>query len=56
MDPPQSVYSKRMLYQTFDIGALLKPGHNSVDALLGNYKWGCARSHDPPRALRPLSP
>ena len=56
MDPPQSVYSKRMLYQTFDIGALLKPGRNSVDALLGNYKWGCARRHNPPGALRPLSP
>ena len=40
MDPPQSVYSKRVLYETFDIASLLKPGKNSVDALLGNYKWG----------------
>ena len=40
MDPPQSVYSKRVLYATFDIASLLKPGENSVDALLGNYKWG----------------
>jgi hypothetical protein len=40
MDPPQSVYSKRVLYETFDVAPLLKPGMNSVDALLGNYKWG----------------
>lgn len=39
MDPPQSVYSKRVLFETFDIASLLKPGKNSVDALLGNYKW-----------------
>ena len=40
MDPPQSVYSKRVLYSTFDLGPLLKPGTNTVGALLGNYKLG----------------
>jgi hypothetical protein len=40
LDPPQSVYSKRVLYETFDIAPLLKPGKNAIDALIGNYKWG----------------
>eukprot|EP01051_Picozoa_sp_SAG22_P000173 SAG22_NODE_3_length_48349_cov_158.681180_34_plen_907_part_00 len=41
MDPPQSVYSKRVLYETFDLRPLLRPGSSvSVDALLGNYKFG----------------
>jgi len=40
MDPPQSVYSKRVLYETFDIAPLLKPGHNDIDVLLGTYKVG----------------
>ena len=40
MDPPQSVYSRRVLFQTFDVAQLLRPGRNEVDALLGNYKWG----------------
>lgn len=40
MDPPQSVYSQRVLYQTFDISPLLRAGQNTVDVLLGNYKFG----------------
>ena len=40
MDPPQSVYSRRVLYQTHDVASLLRPGRNTVDAILGNYKWG----------------
>ena len=43
MDPPQTVYSKRVAYTTFDVLAMLKPGHNAVGAMLGNYKWGCVR-------------
>jgi len=41
MDPPQSVYSKRILYTTFDVAPYLRTGANDVGALLGNYKWGC---------------
>ena len=41
MDPPQTVYSKTILYNTFDVGELLTAGEvNHVGALLGNYKWG----------------
>ena len=41
MDPPQTVYSKTVLYTTFDITSLLNAGAvNDVGALLGNYKWG----------------
>jgi len=41
MDPPQTVYSKTILYSTFDVTDLLKPGRaNHVGVLLGNYKWG----------------
>jgi alpha-L-rhamnosidase len=41
MDPPQTVYSKTILYNTFDVAALLTPGGaNHVGVLLGNYKWG----------------
>ena len=25
---------------TFDVLSLLRPGHNAVGAMLGNYKWG----------------
>ena len=42
MDPPQSVYSRRVYFSTFDIAPLLRaPGQrNDVGAVLGNYKWG----------------
>ena len=41
MDPPQTVYSKTILFSTFDVTSLLKAGGaNHVGALLGNYKWG----------------
>ena len=41
MDPPQTVYSKTILYNTFDVGSLLKPGQqNHIGVLLGTYKWG----------------
>jgi len=36
MDPPQTVYSKTVLYSTFDIASMLKPGaDNTFGALLG---------------------
>jgi alpha-L-rhamnosidase len=41
MDPPQTVYSRTILFSTFDVAALLTPGKtNDIGALLGNYKWG----------------
>jgi alpha-L-rhamnosidase len=41
MDPPQTVYSKTVLYSTFDIVSLLHAGQtNHIGALLGNYKFG----------------
>jgi alpha-L-rhamnosidase len=41
MDPPQTVYSKTVLYSTFDVASLLKVGEtNDIGAILGNYKWG----------------
>jgi hypothetical protein len=36
MDPPQTVYSKTVLYSTFDIASMLKPGADTTfGALLG---------------------
>ena len=41
MDPPQTVYSKTVLYSTFDVTAMLVGGQrNYVGALLGTYKFG----------------
>eukprot|EP00935_MAST-01C_sp_MAST-1C-sp1_P002102 g2102.t1 len=41
MDPPQTVYSKSVLFTTFDLAGVLHAGEtNHVGALLGNYKWG----------------
>jgi hypothetical protein len=40
MDPPQTVYPYRVMYSTFDVLPLLKPGPNVLGAILGNYKWG----------------
>ena len=41
MDPPQSVYSKTVMYRTFDLTDALAANATSwVGAILGNYKWG----------------
>ena len=40
LDPPQTVYPKRVNYVAFDVLPMLVPGENVVGALLGNYKWG----------------
>jgi len=40
LDPPQTVYPKRVDYMAFDVLPLLTSGENVVGALLGNYKWG----------------
>jgi hypothetical protein len=40
LDPPQTVYPKRVDYMAFDVLPMLTSGENVVGALLGNYKWG----------------
>ena len=40
MEPAQTVYSKTILYNSFDITELIQNGNNTVKAWLGNYKWG----------------
>lgn len=40
MDPIQTVYSKRVVYETFDVADSLQGGVNEVGLLLGNYKLG----------------
>lgn len=40
MDPPQTVYSKTVLFSTFDITDQIKTGPNYFGAYLGTYKWG----------------
>ena len=40
MDPIQTVYSKRVVYETFDVVHSLQGGINEVELLLGNYKLG----------------
>ena len=40
MDPGQTPTDMRVLYVTFDVTELLRPGHNAVGALLGNGKFG----------------
>ena len=46
MDPPQSVYSRTVYYQTFDVTDMLIAGTtNNVGALLGNYKFGYDGEH-----------
>jgi alpha-L-rhamnosidase len=60
MDPPQSVYSKSVLYSSFDIAPSLEPGTiNSFGALLGTYKWSytdlwCNMSTSGPDCYRAL--
>jgi len=36
LDPGWTGYSRRVLYSTYDVTALLKPGHNAVGIMLGN--------------------
>ena len=40
MDPGQTVVTERVLYVSFDLTKILKPGANALGALLGNYKYG----------------
>lgn len=40
LDPPQTVYSYRVLYSTFDITPSLRAGINVIGVMLGNYKFG----------------
>ena len=40
MDPGWSVYDQRVLYVSFNLTILLRPGSNAVGAVLGNSKWG----------------
>lgn len=41
MDPPQTTYSKTVLYSTFDIAPMLRVGQtNQIGALLGTCKFG----------------
>jgi alpha-L-rhamnosidase len=44
LDPPQTVYPKRVDYIVFDVLSSLVQGENVVGALLGNYKCGCVCS------------
>ena len=60
MDPPQTVYSKTVLYSSFDILALVRPAaENHFGALLGTYKFGytdlwCNMTVDGPDGCRAL--
>ena len=36
MDPGQTVVTERVLYVTFDLTKILKPGPNAIGGLLGN--------------------
>jgi alpha-L-rhamnosidase len=36
LDPGWTAYGKRVLYSTYDVTDLLRPGHNAVGAILGN--------------------
>jgi len=66
LDPPQTVYPKRMSYMTFDVSKLIHPGANAIGAELGNYKWGyvvprvllalLANPHQHPLAPPPRQP
>lgn len=40
MDPPQTVYPKRMLFTSHDVTKHIKAGQNVIGVLLGNVKWG----------------
>ena len=40
LDPPQTVYPKRVNYVVFDVLTMLLPGENVIGSMLGNYKWG----------------
>jgi alpha-L-rhamnosidase len=40
LDPGFTDYSKRVLYATYDIGALLKPGSNAIGVIVGHGWYG----------------
>jgi alpha-L-rhamnosidase len=40
LDPAQTDYTKRVLYTTYDIASLLRPGLNVVGAIVGNGWYG----------------
>jgi alpha-L-rhamnosidase len=40
LDPPPTDYTKRVLYATADVSALLRPGRNVISAELGRGFWG----------------
>ncbi len=43
LDPPQSVYSKRVLYSTDAVEEFLRSGNNSIGVICGNGWYGAAR-------------
>lgn len=43
LDPPQSVYSKRILYSTDAVEEFLRSGNNSIGVICGNGWYGSAR-------------
>lgn len=40
LDPGWTTFSKRVLYSTYDVGTLLKPGRNTVGVIVGNGWYG----------------
>lgn len=40
LDPGWTDFSKRVLYSTYDVGTLLKPGRNTVGVIVGNGWYG----------------
>ncbi len=68
LDPGWTTYSKRVLYSTYDVTKLLKPGRNALGVLLGNgwfnplplRLWGSINLRDhltigPPRVILQLA-
>jgi alpha-L-rhamnosidase len=43
LDPPQSDYSKRILYSTDAIESFLRPGKNTIGVICGNGWYGTVR-------------
>ena len=43
LDPPQTDYSKRVLYSTDAVETLLRPGNNTIGVICGNGWYGSAR-------------
>jgi hypothetical protein len=40
MDPPQTSYSRRVAYVSYDVTDMMQAGTNVMGAVLGNVKWG----------------